>query len=202
MTKVLMRKKIFIHGIPVQHDPLFYTLVINSLKFCEADPLIDIFLDVPAASELKAAGVDQKKKSTKLIFKDNGVGFEQMYSRQIFTLLQRLNDRQKFGGTGIGLAVCKKRQALPTHSWRTVSQGKGRLLRSICLWLRQALPQAKFNRLVFRQAGFDKLVSTSWFRQAQPASTGSAQLHRLSPDPQAQPSSNILQDRLKDQLKG
>ena len=44
----------------------------------------------------------------KISFTDNGIGFEQKYAEQIFTMFQRLNDRQAYSGTGIGLALCKK----------------------------------------------------------------------------------------------
>ena len=43
-----------------------------------------------------------------LRFSDNGIGFEQKYSEQVFEIFQRLQDRSVYSGTGIGLAVCKK----------------------------------------------------------------------------------------------
>ncbi len=39
---------------------------------------------------------------------DNGVGFDQKYAKQIFTMFQRLNISGNYPGTGIGLALCKK----------------------------------------------------------------------------------------------
>ncbi|WP_295116863.1 ATP-binding protein [uncultured Chitinophaga sp.] len=41
-------------------------------------------------------------------FNDNGIGFEEASSAQIFGLFNRHTDRQRYKGSGIGLAVCKK----------------------------------------------------------------------------------------------
>jgi light-regulated signal transduction histidine kinase (bacteriophytochrome) len=43
-----------------------------------------------------------------IVLEDNGIGFSQEHVNQIFVIFQRLNDRQKYSGRGIGLAMCKK----------------------------------------------------------------------------------------------
>ena len=44
----------------------------------------------------------------KLLFRDNGIGFEQAYADKAFQLFQRLHTRSGKPGTGIGLTIVKK----------------------------------------------------------------------------------------------
>jgi PAS domain S-box-containing protein len=76
---------------------LFQNLIENSLKFHSADntPTIKI--------ACKKAG-----NHWQFSFSDNGIGIDPMYENKIFVIFQRLHTRDKYPGTGIGLAVCKK----------------------------------------------------------------------------------------------
>jgi PAS domain S-box-containing protein len=43
-----------------------------------------------------------------IIVEDNGIGFEEKYATRIFKPFERLHRRDEFGGSGIGLAICKR----------------------------------------------------------------------------------------------
>ncbi len=100
-----------IKAIPIQMNQLFYNLISNALKFSDKPPVIDVSYSEITADELRSynfQGELKHKKYIRITFVDNGIGFEQNYADQIFVIFQRLNDRSKFAGTGIGLAICKK----------------------------------------------------------------------------------------------
>ena len=86
--------------IPAQFRQLFQNLIINALKFSQESFPPDIYI----SSEVDP----NDDRYCNICIKDNGIGFEQKYADDIFILFTRLNTYDKFEGTGIGLAVCKK----------------------------------------------------------------------------------------------
>lgn len=96
-----------VKGIALQINQLFLKLFLNSLKFTERRPEISIRSSfVPEAT---STGIPEDGNTrTEIIFSDNGIGFDEQFAEQVFSIFQRLHPSDKYEGTGIGLALCKK----------------------------------------------------------------------------------------------
>ena len=98
-----------IHGNESQIRQLFANLLSNALKFCVADCRISITSDYPGLQERSVHDfLDPDKSYIRLVFSDNGIGFDNKYAEKIFMIFQRLHHNSNYAGTGIGLSLCKK----------------------------------------------------------------------------------------------
>jgi signal transduction histidine kinase len=100
-----------IAGIPSQLNQLFNNLLSNSLKFTGQGrkPRITIRAQTLRSDDVtRYQGLNRNLNYVKLEWEDNGVGFEQKYAEQVFEIFQRLHDRNRYTGSGIGLAICKR----------------------------------------------------------------------------------------------
>ena len=92
-----------------QMQQLFSNIINNSLKFSAEDPLIEIYANKLSKEEVELnPALSRRREYLQLTFKDNGIGFEQKYAEQIFSIFQRLNTKEAYPGSGVGLALCKK----------------------------------------------------------------------------------------------
>lgn len=90
-----------VEGAPVLLYQLFYNLINNSLKFSKPGiaPVIRITSTV----------VKEGSREYALIhISDNGIGFDQEFAERIFDTFTRLNSKDQYEGTGLGLSLCKR----------------------------------------------------------------------------------------------
>jgi light-regulated signal transduction histidine kinase (bacteriophytochrome) len=86
----------WVHGDETQLVRLFQNLISNALKYRgNRKPIIRIT-------------AEKKHSRWQFSVSDNGVGIAPKNYRRIFQLFQRIDPDQHVGGTGIGLASCKK----------------------------------------------------------------------------------------------
>jgi light-regulated signal transduction histidine kinase (bacteriophytochrome) len=76
---------------------LFQNLIGNAVKFQRAGNVPQVHI-----------GVERKNDEWQFAVRDNGIGIGAFYLDRIFVIFQRLNKKDEYPGTGIGLAICKK----------------------------------------------------------------------------------------------
>lgn len=86
-----------IYGDPGQLSRVFQNLIGNALKFRSDDRTPTIHITAT-----------QQATDWKFSVRDNGIGIKAEFAEQIFVIFQRLHSRDKFPGTGIGLAICQR----------------------------------------------------------------------------------------------
>ena len=86
-----------IMGSRMKLKQLFQNLLSNGVKFKREG--------VNPAIELSCKSKDEFWHFS---IKDNGIGIDPKYHQKIFLLFRRLHNKGDFGGTGIGLALCKE----------------------------------------------------------------------------------------------
>jgi PAS domain S-box-containing protein len=75
---------------------LFQNLIGNAIKFRRDEPPVVRISAMPDGA------------FAQFVVEDNGIGIERDYVEKVFLIFQRLHDRDKYSGTGIGLAIVKK----------------------------------------------------------------------------------------------
>ncbi len=100
---------------PAQLIVLFQNLIGNAIKFRKMEEKLRVH-------------VTAQPNRSDWVFTvcDNGIGIEPKYFDRIFVIFQRLHDREKYSGTGIGLAICKS--IVERHGgriWVESEPGKG-----------------------------------------------------------------------------
>lgn len=100
-----------VNGSKVLFEQLFYNLLNNALKF--SHPARSLQVEITAV-KISGAAVDCQlllpadKDYYQVTVQDNGIGFDQADADKIFKTFSRLHTKDKYEGTGLGLALCKK----------------------------------------------------------------------------------------------
>lgn len=98
-----------IEVMPSQIRQVFQNLISNALKFRKTDALTQIRIHAERVADKSVmASPSSDGDWCRITFQDNGIGFRPEYADKIFEIFQRLNDREQFEGTGIGLSIVRK----------------------------------------------------------------------------------------------
>jgi len=76
---------------------LFQNLIANAIKFRKTDE--DLVIKISASTE---------DESPSFFVKDNGVGFQNKYNKDIFKMFKKLHGQEEFQGSGLGLSICQQ----------------------------------------------------------------------------------------------
>jgi signal transduction histidine kinase len=101
---------------PGQMVQLFQNIIGNAIKFVKPgqSPVIQV------SSSYENQGV------YRFVIQDNGIGIAPDFQEKVFAIFQRLSADDQQGGTGIGLAICKR--IIERHKgriWVESKEGKG-----------------------------------------------------------------------------
>lgn len=97
-----------VEGANRQLTQLFYNLVSNALKFSKPDVPVSISISSKVVNKPENFHLKNTITYYQISVVDNGIGFNNEYADRIFQMFHRLNSREQFSGSGIGLAMVKK----------------------------------------------------------------------------------------------
>jgi PAS domain S-box-containing protein len=101
---------------PTQMRQLFQNLISNAIKYHKAG----------VAPKIRIESNKFDNENWGISVSDNGIGFEEKYSKRIYKPFERLHGIDVYQGTGMGLAICQK--IVSNHGGRISTQselGKG-----------------------------------------------------------------------------
>jgi signal transduction histidine kinase len=87
-----------------QMRQLLQNVLANALKFRKPD----VKPEISITCSVDGAHAGHRPPHARIEIRDNGIGFDNKYKEQIFTIFQRLHGRLEYEGTGVGLATVRK----------------------------------------------------------------------------------------------
>ncbi len=114
-AKVTWDKLPKIYGFKSPLLQLFHNLIANALNY-----------QLPHTQPLITVTSEEHIDFWQFAIKDNGIGIQSQFLDKIFVLFKRLHQKDKYPGTGMGLAICKK--IIETHHgkiWAESVVGEG-----------------------------------------------------------------------------
>ncbi|REA55181.1 PAS domain-containing sensor histidine kinase [Dyadobacter luteus] len=140
--EVLIQEKdveLIVQSLPVvkairsQIKQVFQNLISNSIKFSSPGtaPVIRIWTR-PHAEDSRPSPVPMHC----IVVEDNGIGFKTEYRDKIFSLFERLNTKERYEGSGIGLSVTKK--IIEKHGGQITADGDQGHGATFTIWLPSA----------------------------------------------------------------
>lgn len=84
-----------VKGDSLQLVLVFQNLIGNAIKFAREKPKITVAAQTTGGT-------------CRFSVKDNGIGIDSRFGDDVFKIFQRLHTRDEYGGTGIGLALCRR----------------------------------------------------------------------------------------------
>lgn len=97
-VQIISKELPMVHGNSALLFLVFKNIIENAIKFNKREQVIII---------ISASQKEHKGRRT-ISIKDNGIGIPKEFEERIFEMFNRLNNRNDFVGTGMGLAICKK----------------------------------------------------------------------------------------------
>ncbi len=95
--KIIFKDLPKIYAAPIPLQRVLSNLITNALKYQDPENNAEIKIEVLETLDFWQIDVT-----------DNGLGIEEQFFDKIFVVFQRLHSKDKYSGTGIGLAICKK----------------------------------------------------------------------------------------------
>lgn len=108
-----------VSGVSFLIKQVFVNLLRNALKFRKAGKAPVIVIHYEGLQPLE--GKESGRLYHRITISDNGIGFDNEKSKNIFDVFVRLNNHETYAGSGVGLALCKKIMA--NHGGAISAQG-------------------------------------------------------------------------------